>query len=196
MDTAFGPWAPLALGDVRHVFARAPFRWWVTGGHALELFAGRSWRSHDDIDVSVCRTDMPVLHALLDGWSQAVAAAGALSPWSGSVLAAERHENNVWCRRSVDSPWCLDVTVADGDADAWVFRRDPRLRVPWASAVLMSADETPYLAPELQLIFKSRDRRPKDDVDAAHVMPLLPDAGLEMLLRWLPVGHPWLAMLP
>ena len=104
MDAALGAWEPLALPEVRAVFACAPFRWWVTGGYALELFAGRSWRAHDDTDVSVCRTDMPLLHALLAGWSLSVAAGGALSPWPGSELNVARHENNVWCCHSVGSP--------------------------------------------------------------------------------------------
>ena len=42
MDAGFGSWEPLALSEVREAFARAKFRWWVTGGGALELFAGRS----------------------------------------------------------------------------------------------------------------------------------------------------------
>jgi hypothetical protein len=53
--------------------------------------------------------------------------------------------------------WCLDVTLAEGDSEAWVYRRDPRIRVPWPQAVLSTADGVPYLAPELQLLFKSKD---------------------------------------
>lgn len=37
-------------------------------------------------------------------------------------------------------------------------------------AVLRSAAGIPYLAPELQLLYKSKGLRPKDDVDAAEVI--------------------------
>ena len=32
------------------LFAEAPFRWWISGGHALELHIGESWRSREDLD--------------------------------------------------------------------------------------------------------------------------------------------------
>lgn len=195
MEPAFGAWEPLSLTEVRAAFADAPFRWWITGGHALELFVGRSWRAHDDMDVSLVRADVAQLHAVLRGWDLHVAAGGVLSPFTGSALSAGRHENNVWCRRSPRAPWCLDLTVSEGDAEHWIFRRDSRLRLPWTTAVLTSADGMSHLAPELQLLFNSRDPGPKDEIDAAVVIPLLSSAAVELLAAWLGPAHPWQSLL-
>jgi hypothetical protein len=57
--------------------------------------------------------------------------------------------------------------------------------------VLAAADGTRYLAPELQLLFKSKDVRPKDDVDAARVIPLLDVVRRRRLGELLPATHPW-----
>ncbi len=39
--------------------------------------------------------------------------------------------------------------------------------------MLVTTDGVPYLAPELQMLFKSTAIRPKDDLDAAPVIPRL-----------------------
>lgn len=172
-----------------------PARWWIAGGYALELHLGTSWREHDDIDVGICRADAVHLTVALQGWELSVGANGTLTPWRGRPLDADRNEDNLWVRRK-GGPWQVDVTIGSGTDTAWVFRRDPAFTVPWDLAVLHTADGTPYLAPELQLLFKSRDPRPKDHTDAAIVIPHLGAAALGVLAERLPPDHPWLALLP
>ena len=67
MNVDHGPWDPLPLAEAVDLFRKAPFRWWVSGGHALELHVGRSWRSHDDTDISFCRDDARHLPEILAG---------------------------------------------------------------------------------------------------------------------------------
>lgn len=57
--------------------------------------------------------------------------------------------------------------------------------------MLTTADGLPYLAPELQLLYKSNDVRPKDDADAAIVIGLLDPERRGWLAAHLPAGHPW-----
>ncbi|HVA05585.1 MAG TPA: hypothetical protein VNG12_02475 [Acidimicrobiales bacterium] len=190
-----GPWQPLSLEDTVRLFAAFPGRWWISGGRALELHVGRSWRDHEDSDVSVLRQDMAGLKTVLIGWDLQVAAAGALSSWTGYALRAGRSQNNVWCRPGKNAPWSLDVTIGDGDATSWVYRRDPNLQVEWDEAVLRTASGIPYLAPELQLLFKGKDIRPKDDVDAREVIPELDGERTARLRKALPADHPWHALL-
>lgn len=167
-DAGLGRWAPLALDEVVRLFTGAPMRWFITGGHALELHLGRSWRDHDDIDVGIVRHEAPALRGVLAGWDLHVAAAGVLHPWTGRSLSTDPddHENNLWCRPAPDAPWAIDVTVGEGDATDWIYRRDPSIRRPWPEAVLVSPTGIPYLAPDLQLLYKSVRPRPKDLVDA------------------------------
>ena len=86
---------------------------------------------------------------------------------------------------------CLDVTIGEGNDDVWIYRRDPSVCVRWDDAVLRSEGAIPYLAPELQLLCKSKNVRPKDDVDAAEVIPALSEARRLRLRQLLPDDHPW-----
>jgi aminoglycoside-2''-adenylyltransferase len=190
-----GRWRPLDLSAVVDLFRPCPRRWWICGGHALELFARRSWREHDDVDVGVLRGDVPGLRALLQGWDIQIAAAGVVRPWAGAVPSEAAHENNLWCRPAATAPWGIDIAVGSGDDASWAYRRDPSVRVPWENAVLFTADGVPYLAPELQLLFKSKNPRPKDDVDARVVIPLLDKARGRWLRANLPQDHPWRELL-
>ena len=190
-----GRWEPLSLTAAEEMFSGAPCRWWMSGGHALELHLGQSWRDHDDIDVGVIRRDVPALRPTLSGWDVRVAAAGRLMSWSGDALEDGLHQNNLWCRRTTAGPWQLDVTIGEGDDERWIYRRDPRIWLPWLEAVLSTASGVPYLAPELQLLFKAKNPRPKDDVDAQVVIPELDKAQRDRLRRMLPSSHPWHARL-
>jgi len=195
MADELGRWDPLGLSEVTRLFEGWPARWWISGGVALELHRGRSWRSHHDSDVSILRDDAPALSRLLVGWDIQIAASGALTPWEGSVPLVQANHNNMWCRKHQDQAWCLDVTISDGDQEHWIYRRDPTLRVPWADAVLRSAQGIPYLAPELQLLFKSKNHRRQDDRDAAEVIPGLAAERKSRLRELLPPDHAWQSLL-
>ena len=191
MVEELGPWKPLELAEVVSLFEAWPARWWVSGGVALELHLERSWRAHDDSDVSILRNDAPVLREVLADWNMWVAASGVLTQWDGSALAVEANQNNLWCRKTKEEPWCLDVTMSEGDQEGWIYRRDPTFRVPWTDAVLETERGIPYLAPELQLLFKSKNNRAKDDRDAAEVIPALITERQDRLRDLLPLDHPW-----
>lgn len=196
MPSPFGPWEPLSIRAVAELFADAPVQWWISGGHALELHTGRSWRGHDDTDVSVLRSDASALVEKLDGWEIHLAAAGVLTRWDGSPLRQQDHHNNLWVRTHADGPWVLDVTIADGDHERWIYRRQPEVGVGWPDAVLMhTATGIRYLAPELQLLFKSVDIRPKDDIDATQVIPDLAREQAAWLRAALPTNHRWQSLL-
>ena len=62
----------------------------------------------------------------------------------------------------------------------------------WNVAVLTTADGVPYLSPALQLLFKNKGRRPKDDLDASEVVPELEGHQHDLLYELLEPDHPWL----
>jgi hypothetical protein len=185
-----GLWSPLPVAAVSELFRTAPFRWFIAGGHALELAVGRSWRRHDDVDVGVCLKDLDRLHRHLPDWDLHVAAGGVLSRWDGGPLTEDSDENDIWARRGAARPWAFDIVVGGGDEDAWWSRRDPSIRLPWADAIQWDAG-TPYLAPHAQLLMKSKTVRPKDDLDARAVLPALPRPQRNWLAERLPPEHPW-----
>ena len=190
-----GPWTAMSVAEIGDLLRDSPFRWWIGGGRALELHLGRTWRDHADTDIGILRRDVGALAVELDGWDLHVAAAGRLTSWRGQPLDAARHENNLWCRRQPAGPWELDVLLGPGDEEAWAFRRDHRVRIHWDDAVLHTADGVPYLAPDLQLLFKSRNPRGKDTLDLRQVAPELDPPRRRRLLGLLPVDHPWRPLL-
>ena len=190
----YGPWRPLAIDEVAQLFR-------ATRDAGVSPAVGRSNSSsgapgaHDDVDVSVLRQEAKLLYRLLRGWDVHVAAGGQLTPWDGRELVAVRGETTLWCRRTPTAPWCLDLTIGDGDANRWVYRRTPTLTAPWSDAVRVDGAGVPYLAPELQLLFESKDVREKDEVDARRVIPALSQLQHAWLARALPPAHPWHAFV-
>jgi len=61
----------------------------------------------------------------------------------------------------------------EADGDVWSSRRDPRIRKPLNNIVRMNESGIPYLAPDVQLFYKAKSSRHKDEVDFAAVLPLL-----------------------
>lgn len=184
-------WRPLTLAQVVELFSKAPFRWWVSGGHALELFVGDSWREHEDLDVGVARSALDALRSLLVGWELHVAARGELAPWRGEALDVGKGQNALWGRRAETKSWQLEVLLSEADATHLQYRRDQSIRLPWSEAVLTNHDGVPYLAPHFQLLYKSTTPRPRDHEDANHVIPKLSAAQKAWLAEKLPATHPW-----
>jgi hypothetical protein len=60
-------WEPASLVDVVALFRDFMAPWWVSGGYAIELAVGRSYREHGDVDISVLRRDHLEIRSLLAG---------------------------------------------------------------------------------------------------------------------------------
>ena len=194
-ESDFGSWDPLSIREAAALFSTGPSHWYIGGGLALELFTDRSWRAHDDLDIGVRRRDLGELRSLFLDWDVHVAAAGDLTPWDGRDLDAAESENNLWIRRGPNEPWCLDIQIGDGSDEQWIFRRDPSIHLSWDQAILVTKDGVPYLAPEIQLLFKSKNVRSKDDADAREVIRELNESQSAWLRRGIPSEHQWLRYL-
>jgi len=76
----------------------------------------------------------------------------------------------------------------------WVSRRDPGIRRPLADIGKTSRDGIPYLTPEIQLFYKAKSPRPKDEADFTAVVPFLAAAQRRWLSDTLTQAygeHPW-----
>jgi hypothetical protein len=193
-----GSWEPLSVPDVVGLFRGARFPWWVAGGRAIDLFVGRETRPHADTDVQVLRRDQLAVQAHLAGWDlHAADPPGVLRSWAPGEVLAE-HVHDVWCRRGRDAPWALQLMLGPAAGGRWVFRRDPRIARPIERLGRRTADGVPYIAPEVQLLFKARGPLAKDEADFAAALPLLDDEArgwlADALALHLP-GHLWLDRL-
>jgi hypothetical protein len=144
----------------------------------LDLLIGSETRVHHDTDVTILRSDLLTIREYFSLWDLHVAdppGMGSLRPWhKDSDLDESLHD--VWCRPSVTEPWCLQLMINDVEAEQWVYRRDRRItRSLETLAGRASSKAMPALAPEIQLLYKSKNVRDKDQADFLRVLPCLHD---------------------
>lgn len=163
----------------------------------MDVFRGMPSRRHADLDVGVLRRDLStVLHGL-SIWEVFEANDGSLSRLAaGRVPPLDVH--SLWCRPTATDPWAIELMLDEADGDTWVYRRDPRIRRSMSTAVRQSPGGLPYLAPEIQLLYKSKAPRERDEMDFARTYPLLaPDARhwLQDALELVNPDHSWITEL-
>ncbi|HWZ62491.1 MAG TPA: hypothetical protein VNX02_05670 [Steroidobacteraceae bacterium] len=198
MTLAYGPaagqWQRLHPREARSLLGQMRLPWWIAGGWALDLYIGRQGRPHKDLDIGILRRDARAVLLALDGWEFFEARGGELF---GPLTGAPREDvNSLWGRRIHCSEWVLELLLEHSEGEQWVYRRDRRLRRPLDALIRYDPECTPYLAPEIQLLYKSSHIRPEDDLDFERVRALLDDASrlwlcgalsqLDRQHRWLP----------
>jgi GrpB-like predicted nucleotidyltransferase (UPF0157 family) len=177
----------------------AQFEWYISGGWALDLFLGKVKRLHHDVDVIVPRHRQLDLqnHLLERGWKFVTPFEKRLEPWPPHMrLELPRHQ--VHAHRGDDF---IDFLLTDMD-DVWRYRRDPLVLRSREQMSLRSESGVPYLAPELVLLFKSKNTsnhaRLKDQSDFDQSFPhLTPErrAWLYWALMATSPEHPWIRQL-
>lgn len=148
-----------------------PHPWFIGGGWALELAAGKKHREHDDLDICVFREHVEDLLAYFADWEIGVAIPGEhrLEPvTSASDTLAPRHELHM--RRGDE---LVEFLLVDRVGDTIPFRRYPGISISVDQFSKQDEHGFPYVAPEWQLLFKAKDARPKDDLDFDTHLPLL-----------------------
>jgi aminoglycoside-2''-adenylyltransferase len=182
------PWEPFDVAAVQRLFAPVDARWWLSGGMALEVFAGASWREHGDIDASVWRRHWPRFERhLVDALDVHVAQHGALTPLAERGVTDDVH--NLWARDRDGGPWRVQVNLEDGDDTRWRYRRDGRVQRAWKD-VIWHHGALPFVNPAVQLLWKARDAAPKDQLDFDAVAPRLPARERAWLAEAIALAHP------
>jgi hypothetical protein len=192
-----GNWASTTPEEAASWFSSLTVPWWIAGGWALDLFLGRQFREHGDLDVGVLRRDLPQLLATLPNWEIFEAQNGALSQLRYGI-APRQDVNSLWCRPVGSTLWSAEVLLDTSDTEFWVFRRQPRIRRPLNEVIRRTPLGLPYLAPEVQLLYKARAPRPRDQRDFAQVVPRLDFRARKWLresLQMTQPAHCWLVAL-
>ena len=190
------PWAALAPDDLAPLLDGLEVPWRVSAGWAIDLFAGRQTREHEDLEIAVPSAAFPRLRQHLPQFTFVIpgpAVPGRSQCWPADHEAALAWRHQTWARDG-DGPFLFDVFREPHDGDTWICRRDPSIRLPYRDVVRTTADGVPYEAPEVVLLFKAKHTRPKDEADLATVLPLLDDAARDWLrsaLELVHPGHPW-----
>jgi hypothetical protein len=105
---------PLQPRDIQALLSDSPFRWWIAGGWALDLFMCEQTRPHFDVDVAIARKDQGAAQNYLSHWDFQYAVRIddkiVLRPWeSGQILGREVH--GVWGRETTDAPWRFEFAL-------------------------------------------------------------------------------------
>jgi hypothetical protein len=190
-----GDWDPLSPQEAASLFATYSGHWQIAGGWAIDMFLGAKTRHHADIDIQVLRENAAHLHRALPGWMLYLADRVVCQWAEGDPLPS--NVSDIWCRRP-GRPWELQLMLGEREGNYWLFRRNHAVRRDLAS-ITLQVNGIPVLAPEIQLLYKSRlPMRDKDVSDFRHALPALGQARTAWLgdqLRLLYGNHPWLDAL-
>ncbi len=199
----FGSWQPWQPQEVANFFAALDVPWWIAGGWAIDLFLGTQTRKHDDIDIQVLRRDQRAIRTLFAEWDlQEAHPTIPLSAWPFRTWEPDQPlragVDDVWCRPNKTAPWAMQFMIADTNDHQWLCRRDPGITRPITSIGHRTREGIPYIAPEIQLLYKAKGRRPKDEADFMMLHPHLDQQSRAWLVQALTIvhpGHPWLTHL-
>ena len=174
--------------------------WYISSGWALDLYLDRVTRVHHDVDVVVTYTHQLDLQAYLTkrNWS-------LLTPFEKKFSFWPRHKRLEHPRHQVHAHRegaFIDFLFSNITSALWWYRRDPKIVRAAERMSLSTPDGIPYLAPELVLLFKSKNtggtERPKDQRDFEKVLPHL-EQERRAWLRWALIAttptHPWIERL-
>lgn len=189
--------------------------WWVAGGWAVELHLARTTRArsrpHADLEIAILRRDQRALFDHLTRqqttWQLCpVVRPGLLGTWDGSPLPPTVHQ--IWARHGAPiepraaafaaEPTHLEILFEEADGERWRFRRQPEVERAITDFGAIDADGTPFVRPEVVLLYKAKHRRYKDERDLAAVAPTLDGAARAWLVAALDrthPGHPWRTLL-
>ncbi len=178
-------------------FSRLQVPWWIAGGWALDLYLGTQSRVHADLDIGVLRRDITTVLAALSSWEIFAAKDGALAALRiGEAPQSAVH--SLWCRPIGTSLWTLELMLDESVDGAWCYRREPSIRRPFSAVIQRNPSGIPYLAPEIQLLYKARSSRSQDQADFELVGPRLDTTARTWLVDGLvrtEAGHPWISAL-
>ena len=181
---------------VARLLRTATFPWAIGGGWAIDLWCG-PWarRDHADTDVVVWGDDAAAAaEFLLPGWEIHLVSGGEFTPWDGSL--GDAHQ--AWVRRAGDREWAFEILFEQRDGEAWIYRRDPRVRRP-ASGIIRTVRDLPVVELPVVLLFKAKEPRAADDDDLTAALPLLDRRDRTWLAGAIGTAHgsdhPWISRI-
>ena len=194
----------LPIHEKMDLLSAFPHPWMFAGGWAMDLFLGKVARAHKDVDIAIFREHQLALQQYLSGWHMYVANSGSLESWEhGKYLSLPLH--TLWAYKpgstgagSVEVEPDIEFLLNERDGSHWIFRRNPRITRPLTLTCLRTVGGIPYLAPEIVLLYKSKDARESDHADFDVTVGSLSEkqkTWLREALKQQSPGHGWLERL-
>ena len=190
----YGAWSPFDPPQVAEFMTGFQRPWWIVGGWAIEAFTG-VLREHEDVDLSILASDVPVLREHVgERWHLWSNHGGTLRPVSAKYPEVLDRGSQIWIREHALAPWVIDLPLTPDVDGLWTNKRWPEHVAPVEDVTWVADDGIRYLNPEIVLHYKARNGRLKDDRDLAGTWPLLDDrqrGWLREAVRATEPGHPW-----
>lgn len=162
------------IGPVIELLRNFERPWFICGGWALDIFIGRQTRPHADIEIGVFRQDQFYLQQFFTGWEQHYVLDSGRKPWApDQFLELPVHEIYI-----AKENFTLEVLLNERTDHDWIYRRNAQITMPVELAIQTSKEGVPFLAPEIVLLYKTKNTREKDKTDIDNVLPLLGPAQL------------------
>ena len=160
-NAGFGP-----VLAVRALLSDLTVPYWIAGGWAIDLAVGRVTRDHADVDIMLLERDEHALRTDLTQVDvQLIGREGQPGPWpAGRRLLAGPHPGpprpivapDPLNPHGKNHPLPTQVLLASAVGAFWVYHRGMHcIRRPLAG-ITRHRDGIPFLAPEVALLFKSR----------------------------------------
>lgn len=189
-------WDSYLPEEIYELFKSLTIPWWIAGGWAIDLFLGSKTRNHLDIDIQILRKDQLKLQEFLESWDLYKTNQPSLKPWEKDEFL-QLGVNSIWCRKTPENPWKMQILFLDTEGDKWFFRRKTSIGGFISDIGMKTKTGIPYLAPEIQLLFKARKKlEQKDKQDFLNILPLLKKKKLLWLKESIRVqfgrNHSWI----
>jgi hypothetical protein len=164
------------LAAIARLLDAFPAPWFVCGGWAIDLFAGRQTRPHSDLEIGIFREDQRAIRDVFGGWNLGKVVetpeGPAIVPWyEGECLVLPIHQVKLY--NDAVTPREFEFFLNDADKDLWHFRRMPQITMPRHRLIRSTDDHVFYVTPEVQLLYKARHLRDRDRADFETALPLL-----------------------
>ncbi len=169
--------------------------WYVAAGWAIDLFLGTQRRDHEDLELGVPAARFEAVAAAFGELDFHVVTRGQVEPLAEAGELMET-VHQTWGLDRAANVWRVDLFREPSQDGEWVCRRDASIRLPYSELIEHTADGVPYARPEVVLLFKAKDARPKDESDLAAVLPRLSVERRHLLAEWISLVHPGHFWLP
>jgi aminoglycoside-2''-adenylyltransferase len=191
-DAEWAAWTP---HEAARRLAGLDVPWAVAAGWAIDLFLGAERREHEDLEIAVPADRFDEVAAALGELDFHTVGPGiATSVGQAPELLETTHQT--WGLDRPANVWRIDVFREPHDGDDWLARRDESIRLPYDELIEHTAEGIPYVRPEVALLFKAKQARPKDEADLAAVLPHLSAERRQLLAGWIARVHPGHFWLP
>ncbi len=192
-------WDPLSIPEIQNIFKSFTAPWIIAGGWAIDFFLKKQTRQHSDVDILIDRKDQLALQQLLNDWDVWVSdPPGTLRPLKQDEYCPKGIQD-IWVRKSTNEPWQFQIMLFDTNEGFWLFKRDESIQRELETAILTNENGIQFLSPEIQLLYKSKALREKDNLDFQNVLSGLSHDQKNWLysamLKVYQGSHPWLSLI-